>query len=74
MLSIFTIIVTENIKGFFIVTYVISLFSESIVDLSPLETTNSTEFVVGGGWWCHSNLSCVGLIWAVTKNGQGIKI
>ena len=37
MLSIFTIIVTENIKGFFIVTYVISLFSESIVDLSPLD-------------------------------------
>ena len=41
MLSIFTIIVTENIKGFFIVTYVISLFSESIVDLRPLDALSS---------------------------------
>ena len=35
MLSIIILIVPENIKGFFIITYVTSLFSESIVDLVP---------------------------------------
>ena len=41
MLSVFTIYVTENIKVFFIITIVISLFSESIMGFGPLDALSS---------------------------------